>query len=444
MKKGHNKTVNNVWVASLLTAIAIALSACASQPVPLTQAENYQAALTAITSAEPELIAFRHDLHRYPELAGNERRTSSKVSEKLIALGYDVQTNIGGYGVVAMLKGKYDGPLVAFRADMDAVAGEALDPVPYASLVDGVHHTCGHDIHTTIGIGIAEGFAAIRESLSGSVMLIFHPAEEAGTGAEAMLADGFFEIQTPKSIFAVHTAPFDVGQLAVKPNGMLAGRTDVNVTLSGTGDLEAATSGVRDALTSIGDVTYANMLDFQTNPFVFVDLARRTPAKNQQAIIRAFVMSAGLADRPRVEAAIKAAVNSVQVEGVDISLQLSQALEGVNNDAQLVTRASAGIVEHAPELQVLPVPGVVPAFSEDFGSFQRSVPGVMFFVGVNNPEKGTIGFPHSPDFVADDSAILVGIKAMLGTILGELSQSSLKTNSQPNNTQPSTRGWKNF
>jgi len=423
MKKFLQKKVSLISLASLLTASTILLSACASQDhqaSALAQSENYQVAMAAVSTAESELITFRHDLHRYPELAGNEIRTSAKVAEKLTDLGYDVKTNIGGYGVVATLNGKHDGPLVAFRADMDAVAGEALDPVPYASLVDGIHHTCGHDIHTTIGIGIAAGFAAIQESMSGSVMLIFQPAEEAGTGAEAMLAQGFFETQTPKAIFAVHTAPFNVGQLGVMANGMMAGRTGVNVTLSGAGDLEVATANVRDALNAVGNITHDNMLAFQTEPFIFVDLAQQTPEQNQQTTIRGHVMSAGLANRPRVEAALKAAVNLVVVDDVEISMQLSQALEGVNNDAQLVSRSSAGIAEHAPELQVLPVPGVIPAFSEDFGSFQRSVPGVMYYVGVNNPETGTVGFPHAPNFIADDGAILAGTKAMLAAMLEQL------------------------
>jgi len=369
----------------------MALISCASQSTPTS---NYQFALQAVTDAEPELIAFRHDLHRHPELAGNERRTASKISEKLNALGYEVRTGVGGYGVVAILEGKYPGSTVAFRADMDAVAGDALDPVPYASVIDNVHHTCGHDIHTTIGIGIAEGFAAIQENLSGSVILIFQPAEEAGTGAEAMLAEALFEDQTPESIFAVHTAPFDVGQLAVMPDGMLAGRTAIEISLTGDGDLEAAATAMRNTLMGISDVSYETMLIFQTEPFIFVDLAPQGPAKNQQVKVSGYVMSAGISDRVRVESAMNAAVTSMAFDGIDISLRTNQALEGVNNDPQLVATSSAAIIEQAPELQVL--------------------------LGVNNPEAGTIGFPHSPDFIADDGAILTGTKAMLAAMLEEL------------------------
>ena len=133
-------------------------------------------------------------------------------------------------------------------------------------------------------------------------------------------------------------------------------------------------------------------------------------------------MSAGLERRRSVEDGLRSIVASIEFDDVDISLALKQALEGVNNDPALVERASESIRAHAPELTVFPVPGVIPAFSEDFGSFQKSVPGAMYFLGVNNPQLGTVGFPHRPDYVADDGAILVGTKAMISAMLGEMGQ----------------------
>ena len=394
---------------------SLLFTACASVQEP--PASHHTQAMEAIRSAETELIAFRHDVHRHPELSGEEVRTSGKVAETLTELGYDVRTNVGGYGVVAVLQGDDDGPLIAFRADMDAVADETPDPVPYASEIDGVRHICGHDMHTAIGIGLAKGFAEIRARLPGSVILIFQPAEEAGTGAEAMLADHLFETRKPDAIFALHTAPFNVGELAVLPGGMMAGRTLITASVSGDGDIDKASTKLREALEGAGNVTPETMLSFQTDPFIFVNLFPTAPGKNGKVTVSGFVMSAGLADRPRVEQKLRQAAASVNIGGVEISLSFKQALEGVNNDPDLVDRASAGIAARAPELTVFPVPGVIPAFSEDFGSFQRSVPGVMYFLGVNNPALGTVGFPHSPDYVADDSAILVGAEAMLAAML---------------------------
>ena len=405
------------WVA--MGATMLSLVACNS--LGETPTSLHDRAMEAVEATETKLIAFRHDLHRFPELAGNEERTSGIIIAALSELGYDVRTNVGGYGVVGILEGASDGPFVAFRADMDAVAGEALDPVPYASQIDGVHHICGHDVHTAIGLGVAEGFAAIQSDLPGSVMLIFQPSEEAGTGADAMLRDGVFEQRSPDAIFAVHTAPFNVGEVATLPDGMMAGRTLITVSLVGDGDLAAATSALREALLAVGDVTPETMFSFRTEPFIFVDLLPQAPA-NGEAMVSGYVMSAGIEDRLRVEEKLRKAVASVSFENVNMSMTLKQALEGVNNDSELVDRTAASIKAHAPELAVLPAPGVIPAFSEDFGSFQKSVPGVMYFLGVNNPESGTVGFPHSPNYVADDSSVLVGIEAMLAAMLGVIGE----------------------
>ncbi|MBK5099343.1 MAG: M20/M25/M40 family metallo-hydrolase, partial [Gemmatimonadetes bacterium] len=154
-------------------------------------AASLQAAVDSrLFETRDELIEVRRDIHRHPEVSGREERTAGVVAGRLRALGLDVRTDVGGHGVVAVLRGSHPGPIVAFRADMDAVASRDPDPVDFASTVEGVRHICGHDIHTTVGLALAEGMAAIRDQLAGSVMLIFQPAEENATGARAMLEDG--------------------------------------------------------------------------------------------------------------------------------------------------------------------------------------------------------------------------------------------------------------
>ncbi len=374
-------------------------------------------AMTAVEKSETALISFRHDIHRFAELAGNEKRTSAKIAAALTELGLSVETNVGGYGVVATLTGNDEGPLIAFRADMDAVRGDASDPVSYRSQVAGVNHTCGHDIHSTIGIALAEGFAAIRSDLPGRVMLIFQPAEEAGVGAEDMLADGVFGDHLPDAIFALHTAPFDVGTLTVLPGGMMAGRTRIDVTLSGKGDLSTAAEEVRKAIAQTGNITTETMLLFQSEPFVFIDPLPQTRTDNGEIVVSALIMAAGLAERQKVKEQLRRSVGLVDIDDVTMSIKFSQALEGINNDPQLLELASSGISRRAPDINLIPTPGVIPAFSEDFGSFQKEVPGVMYLLGVNNPNLGTVGFPHSPDYVADDAAIFIGTEAMLAAIL---------------------------
>src|SRR4029077_10313501 len=128
---------------------------------------------------KPELVATRRDIHQHPELSNREERTSRVVAERLRALGlYECRTNVARHGIVALLKGAKPGPVVAVRADLDALPiNETLD-VPYKSLVPGVKHACGHDAHTTIELGVAELLSKMRDQIHGSVKFLFQPAEE--------------------------------------------------------------------------------------------------------------------------------------------------------------------------------------------------------------------------------------------------------------------------
>src|SRR5690606_21241269 len=119
----------------------------------------------------------------------------------------------------------------------------------------GVRHICGHDIHTTLGVALATVFAAVRNELPGAVLLVFQPAEERATGARAMLADDVFSLARPAAIYAVHTAPLEVGTLGVAHGPLLAGRDRVSLALEGTGDLDAALAALADALRGIGTIT---------------------------------------------------------------------------------------------------------------------------------------------------------------------------------------------
>ena len=170
---------------------------------------------------EADLISLRRDLHRHPELSGQEVRTSRIVAERLRALGLDVQAGIAGTGVVGILTGGKPGPLIAYRADMDAVPSTDPDPADFRSETPGVRHICGHDLHVTIGVGLATVLAAVKSSLSGSVMFVFQPAEERATGAKAMLKAGVFEKRKPVAIYGLHTSPMAVGRIGTRGGRMM-------------------------------------------------------------------------------------------------------------------------------------------------------------------------------------------------------------------------------
>ncbi|MEU6373669.1 amidohydrolase [Streptomyces sp. NPDC046909] len=197
------------------------------------------AARTALdlTAALPvtDLEDFYRDLHRHPELSGREHRTAARLAERLKEAGYDTVEGVGGTGVASVLRNG-DGPVVLLRADMDALPVREETGLPYASEADGVMHACGHDLHVTWLAGAAEALAAGRDAWSGTLVLVGQPAEETGSGAAAMIADGLYErVPRPDVLLGQHAAPGPVGLYPHVPGLILSATTDVDIVVHGRG-----------------------------------------------------------------------------------------------------------------------------------------------------------------------------------------------------------------
>jgi metal-dependent amidase/aminoacylase/carboxypeptidase family protein len=406
--------IRGAWAAGMLLMCVIGLAE-AQQAEQRTLAHRVNERLAG---AEGSLTELRHDIHQHPEISGQEERTAGVVAERLRARGFEVRTGVGGHGVVGVLRGGSPGPTIAFRADMDAMPSDAPDPVEYRSLRPGVRHICGHDVHVTVGLGIAEGLAAVRDELAGTLILVFQPAEERGTGARAMLADGVFASIHPDAIYAMHTAPYPVGIVGTAPGPMMAGRDVVQVTLRGSGDLTAAAASIRLAIEAVSTIPPAQVLQPAPPDFILTQVFPGQPTDTESVTVRAQITTASADARARAKAAIVRGVEELTFPDVTVeTVYQDRVLAGVTNDADLVSRADQSIRAWLGEEAVVAVEGVPPVFSEDFGFFQDGIPGVMYFLGVSNPDKGTVGMPHSPDYVADDGAILVGARAMSAVIL---------------------------
>jgi metal-dependent amidase/aminoacylase/carboxypeptidase family protein len=200
----------------VMNIVSVAATSGAAQRAGL-----HQRIAAHLQKTTAEWVEVRRDIHRHPELSGQEVRTAALVADRLRTLGLEVQTGIGGHGVVGILRGGRPGPLVAYRADMDAVRSAATDPVDFASVVPGVRHICGHDMHVTIGLALAASLSSVKADLPGRVMFIFQPAEERATGARAMLTDGLFAREKPDAIFGLHSAPLDAGRITSKSGLMM-------------------------------------------------------------------------------------------------------------------------------------------------------------------------------------------------------------------------------
>ena len=395
-----------------------------------------------VTSLDEELIELRREIHRHPELAGEERETAGLVAEQLRAAGLEVTTGVGGHGVLAVLDGSADGPTVAYRADMDAVdARTNVLPFPppdrvldegFASRVPGVAHLCGHDLHTAIGVGVARALAQGSEAVRGRLVFVFQPAEEPLQGARAMLATGLVQRHAPREFYALHCGPFPSGTIAVSPGYGLPGLDHIRVVLP-NGD-DAAVAAVAAEVAELGTVGFPrNIADYNAhfNALLEPETAasiqesvcvaqwtERTPDARPVAnvLLRVWPQERQRELRAQVERLAAAAGGHVEFPG--------EPFPAMVNSAELSTAAGEYLSAALGPESVLWGRASWPFNCEDFALFLDEAPGAQFYLGVADVESGMNGAPHAPDFAADERAIGHGVRAMAGLLTHRLAARS--------------------
>jgi metal-dependent amidase/aminoacylase/carboxypeptidase family protein len=403
-------------------ALSVVLAACADPaPAPLPPFAAIEASAVRLESG---LVALRRDLHRNPELSGAEQRTASRIAGELRALGLEVRTGVGGHGVVGVLQGALPGPVVAYRADMDAMPGDEPSGRAYGSLVPGVFHICGHDVHAAIGVGVASVLAAERERLPGSVVFLFQPAEETIEGAAAMLAAGVFDERAPDAIFAVHSFPFPVGTIA--RNVDFGGLDQFVATLPAgvdAGSIERAVARLQALGTAErpgpGDVaSYLDQLRSDPSPLagaVYMDVETESD-EEAGALGGVRIEGSWRAEDDSMYPALRAEIESILraelgLNGLRLEFRAAP-FPSMRSDPGETERASVGLGEVVGDGQVLALHGMHLFSGEDFALFLQRAPGAMFLVGVANAERGIVGAPHFPDFDVDEAAIGIATRAM--------------------------------
>ena len=171
-----------------------------------------------------------------------------KVATYLEWLGLEVKTNIGGYGVLGILYTGKPGKKIAWRADIDAMASDIPDVVDFKSKNEGVRHICGHDVHTTVGLGIANVLASQKENLTGTVYFIFQPAEEKAKGAKMMIADGLFDMIKPDEIYALHVSPYPIGTIATKSANVFSHITAIDIEYELSNDQDSLVNFTKELM----------------------------------------------------------------------------------------------------------------------------------------------------------------------------------------------------
>ncbi|TYP75279.1 M20 metallopeptidase family protein [Aquimarina intermedia] len=392
------------------------------------------------------LVKVRRDFHVNPEISKQEKRTSKIVAEYLRDLGLEVKTNIGGNGVVGILEGDKKGQKIAWRADMDAIKTDEPDVVSFASKNKGIRHICGHDIHTTIGLGIANVLSQQKENLEGTVYFIFQPAEETFTGAKDMIADGLFDMIKPDEIYGLHIGPEAAGTINYKSNELFAYTKTLNVKFKPNADekeLENFMNSILkgyvrnisqdgspwDIINKISDPTIglANKETIFKDYFILQGARLHKDADKSVTSYNASFLETDIRQVNSLPIKIKRQLLNSEFKDAFISIGYSKDYAGSPmNNPNLTKIAAQTIASFYNKEMIKPLYGQVPYFGEDFMFYQQKVPGVFFFLGGSNSEKGINAMPHSPNFAVDEKTIKYGVQCFASLIFERVNNGEIK------------------
>ena len=393
-----------------------------------------------------DVVAWRRDIHEHPELGNREFRTAGLVAEHLRSLGMEVQTEIAHTGVVGVLRGGLPGPVVALRADMDALPVTELVDVPFASKVRteyggqevGVMHACGHDVHTAILMGAAAVLAGMSERLPGTVKFLFQPAEEGAPageqgGAALMIAEGALENPRPEVIFGLHTGGSEVGTIRYRAGGILASAQTLRIKVRGSQTHGASPWEGVDPIVVASQI----VLGLQTI------ISRQSDLSTAAAVITIGSFHGGLRSniipdsvvmigtirtldpemQAKIEERIKRTVGGIaQSAGATAEVFISAGLPVTYNDPDLTRRMAPTLARvAADEDAAVRTPSTG---AEDFSYYAQEIPALFFFLGgVPEGVSPEDAAPHhSPHFFFDEGAIPVGVRALSHLVVDYMTQ----------------------
>jgi amidohydrolase len=378
----------------------------------------------------PDLHELYRDLHQHPELSLQEFRTAGVLADALRPLGYEVTTGVGGTGVVGVLRNG-DGPVVMLRADIDALPVQEATGLPYASTQRGVTHACGHDMHATCLIGAAERLTQTRDEWSGTLLVVFQPAEELGLGARNMVEDGLFErFGKPDVVLAQHVGPLPAGMIAHGSGPLMAASDSVKVTLFGRGGHGSAPEIAIDPVLMAAHVVVRlqGIVAREISPSerAVVTVGRLQAGTKENVIpetaelginirsfsehIRGMVRSA-VERIVRAEAAASGAPREPEFDWYD-------GMPVLVSDPDATERTVAAFAGHFGQERL--IPGAVVNASEDVGYFGTAagVPTVFWFFGgidFSAWEPGrAVAMNHSPEFAPEiEPTLSTGVDALV-------------------------------
>src|SRR5512135_98956 len=402
----------------------LAIAVLAAAPVAATPDAEIKAAAERIA---PRVVAVRRDLHAHPELSNREARTGHLVAERLRARGLEVRYPVAKTGVVGVLRGGQPGPVVAMRADIDALPIEEKTDLPFKSQVKGVMHACGHDAHTAILLGTVEVLASLKDRLPGTVVFLFQPAEEGPPegeegGAPLMVKEGALDDPKVDAVFGLHVGGWE-------PMGR-AGWTDGPIfASSATFAIEVAGKTAHGAQphTGLDPIPIAAEMVEALQLIVSREIDGRQPRVLTIGRIQGGTRFNILADKVTMDGTMRTHDATVRAE---MKSRMARTVKGVaeahgttatlrfldEGNAPLVNDATLAHEVAVPALQRVFGAGAVRVepqmVAEDFPAFGQKAPYFYFLLGTRNDAKGIASVNHTATFDVDEDAFPLGVRAM--------------------------------
>ncbi|WP_254460215.1 M20 family metallopeptidase [Xanthomonas sacchari] len=401
----------------------------------------------AAAKLQAKVVEWRRDFHQHPELSNREERTAAKVAERLRALGLEPQTGIAHHGVVAIVKGALPGPRIALRADMDALPVTEQTGLPFASKATGeyrgetvgVMHACGHDAHTAILLGVAEALVAMRAQLPGEVMLVFQPSEEGAPGneeggASLMLKEGLFRDFKPQAVFGLHVfSSVQAGKIAVRGGPLMAASDRFSIKVIGRQTHGSAPWNGIDPIVASADLIGAAQSV----------ISRRANLSKQPAVLSFGAIKGGIRyniipDDVEMVGTIRTFDEGMRQQifaDLKTVAEHTAAAHGAKAEAHVPDQDGNPATVNDPALTARMLPSLQAVVgagnvyepplqmgAEDFSYYAQQAPAMFFFVGATGPgiDPATAPSNHSPQFLLDETALDVGLRALLQVSLDYL------------------------
>ncbi len=375
---------------------------------------------------EDRILAFRHDMHEYPELSHEETRTSANIRSFLASIPNleILELPRGTTGVVARLRGSMPGPEIGLRADIDAIRQTEETGLPWSSRVPGVMHACGHDFHTASLLGAALILSRHVSKIHGTVDFLFQQAEESTDGMQQMLDEGLLEAIHPAMFFGMHNRPeVETGKIVVKRGGLMASKTNFEVTLTGHGGHGAMPHLCVDPIVCAAAVisSLQTIVSRNTDPLESVVLTMGSihGGSLENLVVDTVTMTGSIRSLneqardyavKRMESIVNLTAQAYQCKAqIRYTVQIPPIFN-TDEMSQIAHRAATEVVGEEKVVDAVPTMA-----SEDFAVMMAKIPSFFYWVGSGTPGEKVYAW-HQSRFRADDAGIAVGASLYAQTV----------------------------